>query len=493
MPALRAVVGFGALAAGPAAAGPWLAPGDARLRTDVELLRAHGLVQGPVGSWPLPVAQLDAALERAEGRPLAPVVAAAVRRVRAILDWELRPDRYRVDAAATNQPALVRGFAETARGKAEGAVGVQHDRGRFTFALGGSATVFPDAPPYYARGNRLRPNRSFLAMQLGNWALWGGHVERYWGPSREGGLLLSTSARTYPQLGIRTLEPRRIDLPVLRWAGPVAFELAGGVLPEKRGDSDRPALVGMRIEAAPLPGLSVAVSRQFMFCGEGRPCGLGTVLRALFAVGENTGGQAEPGNQLAGWEVVYDFPLGARGFAGRLFIETAAEDEDDFRLQKYARRAGGHLAGPLGGRGASFRLGAEHVDTLASSLFTGLRFPGVMYNHFLYTDGLTFERRPVGFSLDGDARMTTVAGEVTDARNRLWYASVRDIALNVRETPTYRISRTREDLRIVQVGAELPTILGDLRFELRHLSDRPDTPGQREGQWQLEAGWRSRF
>src|SRR5690606_3821196 len=65
----------------PAAAGPWLEAGDRQVRSDVELLKAAGLIRGPTNAWPLPWAQVAEGLERADGQPLLPHLAAAVRRL----------------------------------------------------------------------------------------------------------------------------------------------------------------------------------------------------------------------------------------------------------------------------------------------------------------------------------------------------------------------------------------------------------------------------
>ena len=44
---------FGAGAASVASADPWLAPGDAGLRSDIQLLADAGIIRGPVTTWPM--------------------------------------------------------------------------------------------------------------------------------------------------------------------------------------------------------------------------------------------------------------------------------------------------------------------------------------------------------------------------------------------------------------------------------------------------------
>lgn len=480
-------------AATAAAAGPWAEPGDARLRADIELMRSYGLITGPTDSWPLPWAQIDRGLARAEGLALPPGIAAAVRRVQALSDYNRRKNRFRGEMRLTNEPALVRGFQQTARGDVDMEVGAEHDLNRVTFGWGIGYIRRGDTPAT-AEGGGVQFRPLFAAMHIGNWAFYGGHVETDWGPSHEGGLLFSTSARPFPKVGFKVLEPKPIRFPVLKWLGPVRFDIFGGLLDEER-DFRNTAVVGMRLEFEPRPGVTVGLNRAMQLCGQGRPCDLGTIARSFLGAGDldNTGTFDEPGNQIAGFDLAYAFRLGSGGHGGKLFFETVAEDFDNIIIEQFARRGGGRLHGPLGASGATYSLGIEYVDTLASNFFGGNKFPGSLYNHFIYVSGFTYDRRPIGFSLDGDSRMFSFDAAVTDARNRRFHGSIREANINVSETPSYRISRTNERFVIATLGAEVPTRFGDVRLELRAQGDQPDTPGVRDRAVQVEAGWRTRF
>lgn len=486
----------GAVIAPSAIAGPWIDAGDPRIRFDVELLRSNGIVVGPTNSWPLPLAQVDSALDRADGLALPPGLAASVRRLQAVSDYNNRRNRFRVEAAFTNEPALVRGFQDSSRGLAELSMSAQHDLNRLTVGWGLEYTAEGDNPPsYYAEGNGVRFMPLFAAMRFGNWAFWAGEVDRYWGPSNEGGLLVSTSGRSYPQIGFRTLDPKRIDVPVLRLLGPVNFEISGGVVTEDRSDYNNPGLIHIQLDFAPLPGITIGLNRAMMLCGEGRPCSAKIIAQAMIGFGnfDNTGTPDEPGNQIAGWNFAYNFRLGTNGQGGKVFFEAVAEDEDNFLIEQYARRGGGWLFGPVGNAGSTYAVGLEYTDTLASKLAGSQKWPGSMYNNFIYTAGYTRQKRPIGFSLDGDTTMISIVGQLTDPRNRLWYASVRDINLNMSNTPSYRISQINEKMVIGTAGIDWPTRMGDLNLELRYMTDRPNTPGTKEPQMQVEFGWTSQF
>lgn len=481
------------LAGASASASPWAEAGDRQLRADVELLKAAGVLRGPVSQWPLPWAQIDGGLEASEGRALAPHLAAARRRLQALSERARRRVNVEASVAGTNEPALVRDFGTTARADADASVRIEQDLGR----------VYVSASVGYRdgqRGSDVHFDNSYAALQLGNWALYGGYLEKWWGPGNDGALLFSNNARPFPKVGITRLSPDPIDVPVLRWLGPVTFDIFAGVLTENR-DFDDTGIIGIRVAFEPAPGLELAVNRGLQLCGKGRPCSARTFFDALvgFGDGDNTGTPNEPGNQLAGFDISYTRMIGP--VALKAYFEAEAEDEDNVLIEQFGRLGGVTLTGPLGGAGASWRLGAEYVDTVAAKLFGRGEFPGSLYNNFIYVDGFTFRRRALGHSLDADSRMTSVFGHVTDAKNRRWYAAVRDIDLNALEVPPTqpgggvrnRVSASREKITQVTAGVELPTRIGDFRLEGRYDSDAPNTPGRRDRRGAVELAWRTRF
>jgi len=135
----RLLTGMLLLAAVPAPASPLAAPGDARLRTDIELLRAHGYISGPIDAWPLPWAQINRGLEAAEADgALEPHLRAAVARVAALSDHYGRRSTYSARLMATNDAALVRTFERVARNPGEVSVSAAHDLGALHLSWGGT-------------------------------------------------------------------------------------------------------------------------------------------------------------------------------------------------------------------------------------------------------------------------------------------------------------------------------------------------------------------
>lgn len=489
------------LAAAPAMAGPWAAGGDARMRTDVELLRTYGLIQGPVDAWPLPWAQINRGLDRAEAaEPLPPHVMMAVQRLRKQSDYESGKSRYMARLSATNEANLVRGFDRVARNPGEATIAASHDLGALSVTLGATwQSNGTDGQRATQFKNGFSPDPSFVALKLGsNWALYGGWVETFWGPGHDGSMIFSNSARPFPKVGFRRLEPFTIDAPVLRWLGPTSFDVFVGRADEKR-EFNNPMIIGMRFAFQPTPYFEIGLHRGMMLCGQNRPCDFRTVARSLIGFNDfdNTGTLNEPGNQVAGFGMSYRRPIGKSGHILKLTFDSTSEDADNVLIEQFARQIGVGISGPVGTQGALIDAGFEYVDSQAARFLGRLQggetFPGSTYNNFIYTDGWTYGRRPLGLSLDGDTRAITVHAALTDTRNRRWHLSARHIDLNVNEIPSYRISKSRELIGQFEAGVNWPTAIGDIRAQARLQHDAPDTPGRSPTLVQGELAWTTRF
>lgn len=434
------------LATAPAAAAPWLAPGDDQLRGDIEWLAAHGAIDGPVNAWPLPVTQLCR-----RGAPVGGASAAdAARRIAAACTIAKQHSGAEARVGLATDPPVTRGFADAPRANSDLAVAFTQDIGRLHLRLG-----------LGHRDGKLNAEPSYLALDLGGWALYGGYVEHWWGPGRENALLLSTNAAPFPKLGVRRTTPAPLDLPLLSALGPVGVELFAGVLTEQRRDFDNPGLIGMRVAFAPVAGLEIGLNRALQLCGDGRPCNLRLIANGLIGIGDrdNSGTANEPGNQLAGVDLSYRRMIG--GVAAHAYVAMAAEDENNLIVEQFGRLGGFEISG------SNWQVHAEAADTLAVKLFGGKDYPGSFYNHHIYTDGFRYRRRALGSSLDGDGRMLVVAGSVTDADDRRAYASVRNVDLNRSGNPNNPLTSGPVSFNQLTGGIELPALAGRLRLEAR--------------------------
>lgn len=469
----------------PVFASPWIEAGDVQVREDIERLKAARIITGPINAWPLPWAVMSDLALAAEDRALPPEVQAAAQRLSRVADIADQGSGGEAQIMVTNRAALIRDFGAGAREDFDGMV-------RVTQTVG---NVYVSASAGY-RHNQLGKDyhfdNSYAALKMGNWAFYGGYMTHWWGPGNTGALLFSNSARPMPSLGFKRLEAHPIDLPVLRWLGPWRFDVF--VADQgKRRDYNNAKVIGMRFNFEPAPGLEIGLNRALQLCGKNRPCGLKTIGKALTGLGDadNTGTPDEPGNQLAGFDVSYTTRIGP--VTARFYGEVEAEDEDNFLIDKFARMAGMKFSGPLGGNGSSWELGGEWADTYAWELDTGKRYPGVMYRNFIYWDGFTNRDRPIGHSMDGDSKLLSIDGAITDVHNRRYYGSFRRLNLNITGLPRYRISTNPENISIATVGVQWPTVYGDLRLESRYMSDLPNTLGRSPKDLSFEASWRTRF
>jgi hypothetical protein len=469
------------LCGSPVVAGEMIPPGDVALRADVEMLVAAGLLRGPVNAWPLPWSAIAGALATDVGVDAR--AAQAIRRLRTARDRDAASFAADVTTSVTNRPALVRDFGARARADADLAFRLSHRVGRLDLAYG---VGFRDGQ----RGRDVHVEPVSVTLGLGNWAIYGGYVEAWWGPGNDGALLFSTASRPFPKLGFKRLSPEPFDLPLLRALGPWTLEAFAGKAEGRRADFQRPTIAGFRFAFAPAKGLEIGLNRGLQLCGENRPCSLGIIKDAVvgFGDGDNTGTPNEPGNQLAGFDVSYATRIGDVGV--RLYAEAEAEDEDNVLVDKFARLAGATIEGASGDIG--WRVGVEWADTLAIKAFGTTRYPGIVYQNFIYTDGFTNRGVPLGHGLGGDARLWSLSGSLTDAAARRFYASARKADLN-RTGQSGFVSVNPESIHIGTVGVELPTSFGSIRAEARLQDDIVSSSGRTPYSGQVELSLRHRF
>ncbi len=472
--------------AAPVFAGPWAEAGDRQLRQDVELLKAAGVITGPVNSWPLPWAQIAHSLDQTSPAALPPHVERALRRLRQQARYADQTTRFRAVVKLASDEALVRDFSDQARSEADVSMRAEHDLGRLYVSYG---VGFRDGQ----QGHDAHFEPPQVAVRLGNWALYGGYVDTWWGPGNENALLFSSNARPIPRIGIKRLSPEPFNLPVLKWLGPWRFDMFAGIATEKRADYDNPAIIGIRVAFEPVHGLEIGLNRGLQLCGEARPCSASVIGKALFGLGnvDNTGSANEPGNQIAGLDVSYSRMIGPVNT--QIYMEAEAEDEVRALIDKFSRMGGIKLTGPLGQEGATWSVGFEAADTLAIRAFGSRRFANLMYNNHIYKDGWTYRDQVLGASIGGDAKMFTLSAALTDQSNRRYYGSVRKVDLNRTGIARHSPSRNAEDIHIGTAGVELPTAFGDLRLEGRVMDDKPDTPGRSPVRGEIELGWTARF
>ena len=410
---------FALFTAAQVSAEPWVAPGDMRLRHDLELLYDSGVLSGPSLSWPLSWPDIARDLDRAEQSQVPVGTAAALLRVRGRLKREQRLNEPSLSAevALGASPAVIRTFADTPREDVQATVALDGLGKRFAFRMQATMVSQPED------NQAWRPDGSYVAASLGNWMLSLGYMDRWWGPGWDGSLILGTNARPVPAVAIERQESTPMDVAVLRWLGPWRFVTFMGQLEGDR-DFDNALLFGMRIELRPLPSLQLAASRTAQWCGDGRPCTWDDFWNLFIGNDNDQAPEDQPGNQLAGFDLRWSWPGGA--IPAALYVQAIGEDEAGFLPSKYLGLFGVETWGDA--LGGSWRAHVEYADTACN--FAGTPQYGCAYESSIYTDGYRYRGHSLGHSIDSDGESLGIGGMLVDPEGHEWRLLFRDIRLN---------------------------------------------------------------
>ena len=460
--ALGAAAALGLFLAGTVAqAAPWIEPGDSSARRDVELLAAHGLLSGPVISWPLPWGQVVPALS-APRDGMYPHVRAAVYRLQAKYDRDVvipsQRVRFTVEAEGSTSPHLIRGFESPSRDYGEARIGAERvwNGASFRLNVGADREVGGDTD--------INFDGSFAAYQFGNVLVHAGATEHWWGPGRDGALQLSNNARPFPLISATRVRPLPFESDWLSWIGPWRLTGFAGVLTDERA-VDAPFFAGMRAEVEPIDGLMIGATRTAQFCGEGIACGADALLDTFIGADNNpalennrprfTSG-AGTSDQKAGIDVRYATALGA--YDAELYGEIAGEDQAGFLPSKNAFLVGGGVGGPVGDEGASFQVYGEYANTATAGR-------NVFYSNSLYPSGNTFDGEVIGHSIGADSELVTLGGSFESelgwrAWGRLGLADLnQDGTVSNPGIPSNGFA-SAERLGTIDVGTSIPVMEG---------------------------------
>jgi hypothetical protein len=168
---------------------------------------------------------------------------------------------------------------------------------------------------------------SLMAWTLGTSESYVSFERRHWGPRRLGSLILDGTAPALPAVGWRR-STRTSEDSLLAWLGPWSADVFVGRL-QGHAEPARPLLIGMRWQFAPVPTLTLGLSRTLQWGGRGRNESLKSLANAL--IGRDNVGtdglrrEDEPGNQLAG--VDWRWRLNLAPDAASLYGQVVGEDE----------------------------------------------------------------------------------------------------------------------------------------------------------------------
>lgn len=257
------------------------------------------------------------------------------------------------------------------------------------------------------RSQRSDFEGSGVSLPLGPGRLYGSVERRHWGPSPFGSLILDGGSRALPGVGWRKTSADAFEWPGLAWLGPWRTDLFAARLSNDDGPGGV-KLFGWRLEIEPLRGLVLGGSRVLQWGGEGRPQTLGSLLRAVAGFDNFEDGMdrnAEPGNQLAGFDARWTLPWGG-AWRYALHGQAIGEDEANHMPSLYLASGGAEAATTLA-NGMALRLFGELADTMAGRA-SGEAQPGSAYRHPLYPAGYVQRNVPLAHPAGPDLRLASL-------------------------------------------------------------------------------------
>jgi hypothetical protein len=408
----------------------WFESGDLVLRNDLQLLNDAGVIRLPVNQWPIPRAAVAYAMQNAkEHFAVNKAVMLALARVHGRL--APRDTGHEVEFGASvsaGEPGLLRNFSTTGRETGEVAGYLAYDNGRVAVSLRatGVANASDERP--------LRADGSYATLQLGNWLVSAHALDRWWGPAHESSLILSNNARPMPTFMVERAAAIPFETPWLNWLGPWRMSFGVSQMEDHREDIDSPLFLAWRVSIMPFKKIELGFSRTAQFCGKQLECNL-DVFGNLIAGNDNVGidatPQNEPGNQMAGFDVRWNSPIGNLPYA--VYSQYIGEDESSYLPAKYLAQFGAEAwsARADGGLVLGF---VEYADTSCSATTARPRY-GCAYNQGrFYSEGYRYYGRVIGHTTDRDSRSYALGTIYTAVSGSVWSATARSAELNRKAT-----------------------------------------------------------
>ena len=378
-----------------------LAPSDRGLRSDLAWLVDRGVLQLPLGTWPLPSSALRAAWAGVDPSRLDAADADALARVQRAVLRSTDTARLTLRANSARHPSLDGG--STTKGIASGALsfyaGNANLGGQLTLsAVGDSLT--PDAPQGSLDG-------SYVVARLGNTAVAAGAVDRWWGPGFLTSPILSTAATPIAGVIVRRAEDSVPQSEWLRWIGRWGYEISAGRLAHYDPRGTR--TIGLRFYTKPWPNVEIGVSRSILWAGAGRPhdwVAFRDALRGRSNVDDPSQKYEDPSDEIAG----SDLRIAATDAWGGTWVGSlhlVGEDEAGSLPTKLFGSFGLQRKAAVGGQRLDWTF--EATDTMPSHLF-GLRSanPPPAYQHSVYQQGYYQGQLPIGAAIGGGGELYSV-------------------------------------------------------------------------------------
>jgi hypothetical protein len=455
--------------AGVSHAEPWLAPGDPGLRHDLEVLADAGILRGPVTSWPLSWPDIARDVLGTSGDGLDAVTTESLERVRqrARSAAGFGFSGIGLRASASHEPDALRGFTDSPREQGEAAAQASW----LTDHVAANLRLTVAADPADDRPVRL--DGSYLGVNVGNFMISAGYMERWWGPGWEGSLILSTNARPMPGITLERNYTDPFKNRLLSWIGPWRASIAISQAEEHDVALPKVRFLAARVNFKPRPWMEFGLTRTAQWCGGDRPCGWQTFRDMLIGRDNELVPEGEvddqPGNQMAGYDLRLRSPWRALPLV--FYTQWIGEDEAGGLPSKFLGLFGAETW--MGTGIGSLRVRAEYADTTCTFTREQPDFD-CAYRNGVYPQGYTYRRRIIGHALDNDSRMTSVGAILVRPRGDTFSAVFRHAEIN-RNGGFHAISAVPLDLDNVELRYSRAFSFGQLIFSAG-LDDRSAGP-----------------
>ena len=472
-------------------AGPLADPGDVQLRHDLELLNDAGVIDVPLTSWPVALPDVRASLGVLPSSSSV-ALAHAYRRVSARLnsDLDVRSPRLGASLSGAVEPRFIRSFEDTPRDEGEIAASFDWLGDRFALRLSATAVANP------FDGDEFRPDGTWIGVALGNWMLTAGWQDRWWGPGRDGSLILSNNARPAPGLMLQRNLSTPFQSKWLSWMGPWTITTFINQLDDDRVVDDA-LLFGVRGSIRPPgTGLEIGISRSAQWCGDDRPCNLG-VFGDLLVGNDNRGVNVdpdeEPGNQLGGFDIRWRLP---KGMPAALYMQWIGEDGrgGGGAVGSWMRQVGIESWGTV--LGLSHRTHFEVSDAMCREGGFGFsdQKPNCAYEHSIYETGYRYQGRSIGHGTDGDSLSYSIGSTLVQSAGHTWNLSLRYMKINRTGAPNVRhtLSPTGRDLADLQLSHVRYSRVGQWRAGVGYARTEARTTGDTDSDVSAFIQWSSR-
>jgi hypothetical protein len=466
-------------------------PGDLRIRHDIELLNDTGAINITSTAWPISWGELQTALRSVEQATFDSAQREAFERLfrRSREELEVGFWTVDIDVSLAENPRFIRTFENTPIDETQLGAKVSWVGERFTINLQGTVVNDP------RDGDELRPDGTFVGVALGNWMLTAGWQQRFWGPGRDGSLILGNHHRPAPGITLQRNNSTPFESQWLSWLGPWTLTTFMQLLDDTREVEDA-LLFGIRGSIRPLPGLEIGISRTAQWCGEDRPCDLSTFGDLLLGRdnrGVNVAPEDEPGNQLGGFDIRWALP---KGIPVAAYMQWIGEDGrgGGGAIGSWLRQLGLELYGNIGGLSHRTHIEVAETTCREGGFGSSDSKPNCAYEHPIYKTGYRYRGRAIGHGMDGDGLSYSLGSTLVQSAGHTWNVSIRHMELNREGSPQPRhtVTATAQDLTDVQITHERYTKAGRFKIGIGYAELDDEVSGQSMKDSSVFLQWSSR-